>query len=108
MTNKLYYTLYKKARVLFYIFFLKYIIKSETFILYFPKDNQENNSKNVIIENNSLEINNATSNDVTGILSSNAQNITFDNNKITSNARINEAFTGEIESMSNNKWRNFK
>ena len=76
--------------------------KTNTFILYFPKDNQENNSKNVIIENNSLEINNATSNDVTGILSSNAQNITFDNNKITSNARINEAFTGEIESMSNN------
>lgn len=75
--------------------------KTNTFILYFPKDNQENNSKNVIIENNSLEINNATSNDVTGILSSNAQNITFDNNKITSNARINEAFTGEIESMSN-------
>ncbi len=76
--------------------------KANTFILYFPKDNQENNSKNVIIENNSLEINNATSNDVTGILSSNAQNVTFDNNKITSNARINEAFTGEVESMSNN------
>lgn len=76
--------------------------KTNTFILYFPKDNQENNSKNVIIENNSLEINNATSNDVTGIFSSNAQNITFDNNKITSNARINEAFTGEVESMSNN------
>ena len=73
-----------------------------TFILYFPKDNQENNSKNVIIENNSLEINNATSQDIRGIISSSAQNITFDNNTVTSNSEINEAFTGEIESMSNN------
>lgn len=73
-----------------------------TFIMYFPKDNQENNSKNVTIENNDIELNNATSYDIRGLLSSNAQNITFDNNKITSNSEINEAFTGEVTSMSNN------
>lgn len=75
---------------------------TNTFIMYFPKDNEDNNSKNVTIENNNIELNNATSYDIRGILSSSAENITFDNNKITSNSEINEAFTGEVASMSNN------
>lgn len=75
---------------------------TNTFIMYFPKDNQENNSKNVTIENNYIELNNATSYDIRGILSSSAENITFNGNKITSNSEINEAFTGEVESMNNN------
>lgn len=75
---------------------------TNTFIMYFPKDNQENNSKNVTIENNYIELNNATSYDIRGILSSSAENITFNVNKITSNSEINEAFTGEIESINNN------
>ena len=75
---------------------------TNTFIMYFPKDNQENNSKNVTIENNYIELNNATSYDIRGILYSSAENITFNGNKITSNSEINEAFTGEVASMSNN------
>lgn len=75
---------------------------TNTFIMYFPKDNEDNNSKNVTIENNDIELNNATSYDIRGILSSSAENITFDNNKITSNSEINEAFTGEVDNMNNN------
>lgn len=75
---------------------------TNTFIMYFPKDNQENNSKNVTIENNDIELDNSTLYDIRGILSSSAENITFDNNKIISNSEINEAFTGEVESMNNN------
>lgn len=51
--------------------------KINTFVMYFPKDNQENNSKNVVIENNNIKLNNATSQDIKGIISSSAQNITF-------------------------------
>lgn len=75
---------------------------TNTFIMYFPKDNEDNNSKNVTIENNNIELNNATSYDIRGILSSSAEKITFNNNKITSNSEINEAFTGEVKSMNNN------
>lgn len=74
---------------------------TNTFLMYFPKEN-ENNSKDVTIENNDIEINNSTSKEITGIFSSNAQNITFNNNKVTSNSQINEAFTGEFESISKN------
>lgn len=35
-----------------------------TFIMYFPKDNENNNSKNVTIENNNIELNNSTSYDI--------------------------------------------
>ena len=34
------------------------------FIMYFPKDNENNNSKNVTIENNNIELNNSTSYDI--------------------------------------------
>ena len=35
-----------------------------TFIMYFLKDNENNNSKNVTIENNNIELNNSTSYDI--------------------------------------------
>lgn len=79
---------------------------TNTFFMYFPKDNQsnnpENNSKNVVIQGNNIEIYNNTDKAFNGMISSNASNISFLNNKVTVNSEISEVFTGQFEKISNN------
>lgn len=79
---------------------------TNTFLMYFPKDNannkSDNNSKDITIENNEIEINNNTKKSLNGLITSNAQNIVFNNNKLTINSEVSEAFSGEFNSISNN------
>lgn len=75
---------------------------TNTFLMYFPKDNAENNSKNVTIENNEIEINNNTQKAFNNLIATNAENISLSKNTIIVNSAVLEAFTGKFSSISNN------
>ena len=71
---------------------------TNTFLIYFP----ENNSKDVVIENNNFEVNNNTDKSINGFIASNSENIILKENTITVNSDISEVFTGEYTTTDNN------
>lgn len=75
---------------------------TNTFLMYFPKDDAENNSKNVNIENNEIEINNNTQKAFNNLIATSAENISLNKNTIIVNSDVSEAFTGEFSRISNN------